>query len=67
MATLNPPGRHFIYQKGKATLHVGTDVSGNIFSKIVKNGKTIAEDMYIRFPTEVQLYKQGWIRVDNHE
>jgi hypothetical protein len=67
MTTQPPLSRYFIYKRNEAFLYVGTDASGNIFSKITKHGETVAQDMFVRFPSEANLYKQGWIRVPKHE
>ncbi len=60
----NKNERTYKYQKGKAFLTIGYDISGRIFSGIEKNGKMVAKDMYIRIPSEVAFSKQGWIRID---
>lgn len=57
-----PTPKVFKYRNNDAILTVGYDISGRLFSSITKNGKTVAQDMYIKFPAEVQLQKYGWIR-----
>lgn len=51
------------YKKKDVLLTVGLDENGRVFSRIEKNGETVARDMYVRIPSEVELAKQGWTRV----
>lgn len=41
-------------------LHISTDSYGRVQSRIVKNGKVLAVDIYVRVPTVPDLEKQGW-------
>jgi len=59
-----PPKKH-TYQKEEAILVVGIDRNGRVFSDITKNGQVVAKDLFIKFPMEAQLAKQGWKRISN--
>jgi hypothetical protein len=57
-----PSPKMYKYSKSGAILTVGIDRNGRIFSSIEKNGHVLASDLYVKFPTEAILAKQGWTR-----
>ncbi len=57
------PPREEKYEQSGAILTVGIDNAGRVYSSIERDGQTLSQDMYIRMPTEVRLYKEGWKRI----
>jgi len=60
MRHYTPREDHYV-QYG-AILIIGIDKAGRIFSRIEKNGATIATDIFVRLPSEATLIAQGWTR-----
>ena len=58
MPTRTP--KEYRYEQANAILVVGYDEGGRLFSYIKKNGKMMAQNMYIKMPTAEALEKQGW-------
>jgi len=60
-----PSPRMYKYKKENVILTVGIDKNGRLYSFYEKYGQTVAQDMFVRMPSEVTLIKQGWKR--HHE
>lgn len=53
----------FVHKNNKdAILYVGYDDFGRVISRIEKAGISVAVDLYVKMPNELELEKQGWIR-----
>jgi hypothetical protein len=59
--------REYKYKRDDATLIVGIDDAGDVYSFIEKAGKIIARNFLMKMPFEVQLAEKGWIRVQDNE
>ncbi len=55
--------RRYVHTKNpSAVLFVGYDETGRLVSRLEKDGKIVATDIYVKMPNPIDLDNQGWTR-----